>query len=512
MIHSLKYLASKQKHFEYHFTHKTFWCVFISMEDTVNDNEILEDAGDSNDQELDPEQEVTITEEEKPKSHMSYSSFFIFPPSFIIRIWANKLIQHKYWKRLIILLIISNCILLACWDPLDPDAEEQRNKTISYIDTGFLVCYTIEMIITLFVLGAFAHPHSYFRDGWNYLDFFVVVIGWISLVFTGVKGLSTLRALRAIRPLRLISNLPQLRRIIDAMIIAIPFLLGALFLMLIFFIIYGLFGVILFNGALRKHCVIDGEFDENMTCSKDPGIFGGYECEIGKCKVTDDNIDYGYFNFDNVFYAWIAIFLVINVEGWTRWAYLTMDATSNFACLYYIALIIIGAMFWLNLLLAVVSVTMSNIPEPEKTESKPNWISKLWKKFKQFMKRPEKQNIIYRFFDRLVNNRISQVFLMIVILINLVVLAMPYRHQPDSYTLALQIIDLICLIIFTIEMFFRLIGIGIWKYYSNVLNCIDCLVVITGWIEIIVLLAAGSGSGGISTIRVLRALRYVKEN
>lgn len=457
------------------------------------------------------EQQEEPNEQEKQKTHLDYSSMFIFPPNFIVRVWSTKLIQSKYWKTTIIILIILNCILLACWDPLDPDAEEKRNQTITYIDLGFLVIYTIELIITMFTLGVVIHPHSYFRDPWNYLDCAVVIIGWIAVGFTGVRGISTLRALRALRPLRLLSSIPSLRKIIDAMIVSIPYIVGAILLLFIFFIVYGILGVLLFNGAYRKHCIIgdDDDFNENITCSENSNWFGGYECLIGECKVTKENIDFGYFNFDNVFYAWIALFLVINVEGWTRWTYLLMDATSNWTAIYFVILIIIGQIFWLNLLLSIISTTMGSIPDDPPKKRKANIFTKIWAKFKQFMIRTRPPNIIYRACYKFIYHPVVETFLTIVIIINIIVLAMPFRHQPDSYTLTLTIIDLVCLIIFTIEMIIRLIGKGFWRYFKSILNIIDFIVVITGWIEVILAFVIDDVTA-VSVVRVFRAIRFVQ--
>jgi hypothetical protein len=50
----------------------------------------------------------------------------------------------------------------------------------SYIDLGFLIIYTIEMILKVIALGFVMEKNSYLRDPWNILDFIVVLFGWIS--------------------------------------------------------------------------------------------------------------------------------------------------------------------------------------------------------------------------------------------------------------------------------------------------------------------------------------------
>jgi len=37
----------------------------------------------------------------------------------------------------------------------------------------------VEMLLKIIALGFMFKPYSYMRDGWNVLDFTVVVMGWI---------------------------------------------------------------------------------------------------------------------------------------------------------------------------------------------------------------------------------------------------------------------------------------------------------------------------------------------
>lgn len=49
------------------------------------------------------------------------------------------------------------------------------------------------------------------RSGWNLLDFFVVVIGWVTLLADTGSALLALRALRVLRPLRSINRVSGMR-------------------------------------------------------------------------------------------------------------------------------------------------------------------------------------------------------------------------------------------------------------------------------------------------------------
>ena len=50
--------------------------------------------------------------------------------------------------------------------------------------------------------GLLYHSHAYLRNAWCQLDFFVVSIAWLPIVFPYMGNYSALRSLRALRPLR----------------------------------------------------------------------------------------------------------------------------------------------------------------------------------------------------------------------------------------------------------------------------------------------------------------------
>lgn len=58
-------------------------------------------------------------------------------------------------------------------------------------------------------MGFVVHINSYLRDGWNVLDFIVVLSGIIE-VLPGVPRLSALRTLRVLRPLRSVNAIPSI--------------------------------------------------------------------------------------------------------------------------------------------------------------------------------------------------------------------------------------------------------------------------------------------------------------
>ena len=66
----------------------------------------------------------------------------------MISVISEKVIAHSIFESLSLLVIISNSITIALQSPLEPD-----DPTLSDIETGFLVFYTIEMFLKIFAMG-----------------------------------------------------------------------------------------------------------------------------------------------------------------------------------------------------------------------------------------------------------------------------------------------------------------------------------------------------------------------
>lgn len=111
------------------------------------------------------------------------------------------------FDNLILLAILANCIFMAL-DPVD---------WIDQVEVYFLTLFTLEMSLKVVALGFAFHKGSYLRDLWNWLDFTVVMTGWVSIIMLTLPGsadlgfLSTLRAVRVLRPLRTINRVPGMK-------------------------------------------------------------------------------------------------------------------------------------------------------------------------------------------------------------------------------------------------------------------------------------------------------------
>lgn len=115
------------------------------------------------------------------------------------------------------------------------------------------VLFTLECATKIIVCGFMYNGEgSYLRDGWNILDFFIVLVSLVSLGFgddaESLRNLKALRTLRVLRPLRLISRNESMKLAINSLLRAIPSIGNVLLVAFFFFILFGIVGVNYFKG------------------------------------------------------------------------------------------------------------------------------------------------------------------------------------------------------------------------------------------------------------------------
>ena len=138
----------------------------------------------------------------------------------------KKIIENKYFVTFITIVIIINAITLGL--ETSPIIKAQFGIILSLIDKMALTIFTIELVTKIVV-----YKLRFFKDGWNIFDFLIVAVSLIP----ASGPFSVLRAFRIFRTLRLLSIVPSMKRIIQAIFISIPGILSVgTIIILIFYI------------------------------------------------------------------------------------------------------------------------------------------------------------------------------------------------------------------------------------------------------------------------------------
>lgn len=147
------------------------------------------------------------------------------------------LTDNGLFKAFILICIIINSALLG----VDAHFGDQNpyHHLIQQADDIFLLIFTIELALEFLAQG----PRRYFRDGWNLFDCVTVGLSYLS----AIPGITALRTFRIFRVLRLVSNVPQMRRVVEALIGAMPGILATVMVLSVVFYIGAVMATTLFR-------------------------------------------------------------------------------------------------------------------------------------------------------------------------------------------------------------------------------------------------------------------------
>uniref|UniRef100_A0A8C2D8Z5 Calcium channel, voltage-dependent, R type, alpha 1E subunit a n=1 Tax=Cyprinus carpio TaxID=7962 RepID=A0A8C2D8Z5_CYPCA len=255
---------------------------------------------------------------------------------------------------MILATIIANCIVLALEQHLPGDDKTPMSKRLEKTEPYFIGMFCFEAGIKIIALGFVFHKGSYLRNGWNVMDFIVVLSGILATAGAHMNislDLRTLRAVRVLRPLKLVSGIPSLQIVLKSIMKAMVPLLQIGLLLFFAILMFAIIGLEFYSGKLHKRYSERADSSElDFPCGAKP-CPENYNC-TGPWQGPNDGIT----QFDNILFSILTVFQCITMEGWTAVLYNTNDALgATWNWLYFIPLIIIGSFFVLNLVLGVLS-------------------------------------------------------------------------------------------------------------------------------------------------------------
>lgn len=147
------------------------------------------------------------------------------------------LTRNWIWDGFILICIVANAAILG----VDAHYGESGpyHAQIEQWNMYFLFIFTGELVFEFLAQG----PRKYFSNGWNIFD--VIVVG-LSYIATS-PAISALRTLRVIRVFRLVSAVPQMRRVVEALFGAMPGILASFAILAVVFYIAAVMGTTLFH-------------------------------------------------------------------------------------------------------------------------------------------------------------------------------------------------------------------------------------------------------------------------
>ena len=496
-------------------------------------------------------------------------SCFLFPKNMFPRKQIMPIVAHRYFDNFIILLIGLNCICLAIDDPLDLSGDSANPSPLkaflNMAEYVFLFFFTLESVLKIIAMGFILDKNSYLRNPWNWLDFVVVVIGYLSIFNIG-GNLSGLRTFRVLRPLKTMTTVPGMKVIVSSMLASIPALSGVLLLAGFFFVVFGIIGVQLWGGVLKSRCFYNttsanGSMiylvseDEHCAfqcpggkttglCTVAPGgascgtRWNGTEFQVGSCREYE-NPAFGAGNFDNFGDAIMYVFTSVTLEGWVdvMYALYASYGMEPLVSIYFLLLVVFGSFFVLNLAMAVIMEEYDNASAEKAAQDEQDEKDQAAKDEKEKLERENsgvavdvkeseaddepKQKTYWldaapvRVMHRLVNWPWFGHFITLMIILNTLTLGIEFYHMPQILKDILKVFNYIFFTVFLLEMIFKLIGLGVREYVSDSFNCFDGIIVTISVVEFGMEMAALAQGGttkksGLSALRSFRLLRVFK--
>uniref|UniRef100_A0A8C1RMG5 Sodium channel protein n=1 Tax=Cyprinus carpio TaxID=7962 RepID=A0A8C1RMG5_CYPCA len=263
----------------------------------------------------------------------------------------------------IMFTILTNCCFMAMSEPA------QWAKYVEYTFTGI---YTFESLIKILARGFCIGPFTFLRDPWNWLDFSVIVMAYVT-EFVDLGNVSALRTFRVLRALKTISVIPGLKTIVGALIQSVKKLADVMILTVFCLSVFALIGLQLFMGNLRQKCVRTTTHCLNTTLpsfnnstffldgAKDALICGNAsdagKCPDGfECMKTGRNPNYGYTSFDTFGWAFLSLFRLMTQDYWENLYHHTLRSAGKAYMVFFVLVIFLGSFYLVNLILAVVAM------------------------------------------------------------------------------------------------------------------------------------------------------------
>ncbi|KAG5365414.1 Calcium-channel protein [Yarrowia sp. C11] len=276
---------------------------------------------------------------------------------------------------------------------------------------------------------------------------------------------------------------------------ATPLLINVSLFIGFFWVTFSIIGTQSFKASLRRQCVwVDptGQQDnytyeqycggylhpetlEHMPYVFTDGTVGpqskGFMCPAGSICVSDKNPHGGTVSFDNFFNSLEMVFVIISLNTFTDIMYYTMDSDYMTACLFFMAGILILALWLANLLVAVIATSYSQI----RVEMILSRKSKTETLFRKRLTSAEARDLLKKTVKGRWYLRVEWLWSLIIFM-SLVVSSTRTADTTDSQETALYVLEIIITSMLTADMVLRFyVYLPNWRiFFLNIANVVDC--------------------------------------
>ncbi|BDW94906.1 hypothetical protein MACH10_05910 [Thalassospira tepidiphila] len=230
--------------------------------------------------------------------------------------FLRRIVESTRFQNFITAVIAINAIILGL--ETSPTVMNAAGSVLHVLDQVAVAIFVIELVMKLAL-----YRLAFFKRAWNVFDFTIVAI---TLMPAG-QGVSVLRALRILRAFRLISTVPSMRKVVEALMRAIPGMISVLTLLSLVFYVSAVMATKLFGEGF-------------------PDWFG----TIGESLYS--------------------LFQIMTLESWSMGIVRPVMESYPLAWLFFVPFILITTFAVLNLFIAIVVDAMSTHVDVEETQTR----------------------------------------------------------------------------------------------------------------------------------------------
>ncbi|XP_071554613.1 sodium voltage-gated channel paralytic isoform X12 [Temnothorax nylanderi] len=310
-------------------------------------------------------------------------AMWMLDPFNPIRRVAIYILVHPLFSLFIITTILVNCILMIM----------TATPAIESTEVIFTGIYTFESAVKVMARGFILQPFTYLRDAWNWLDFVVIALAYVTMGID-LGNLAALRTFRVLRALKTVAIVPGLKTIVGAVIESVKNLRDVIILTMFSLSVFALMGLQIYMGVLTQKCIKnfpeDGSwgnltheswirFNNNESnwymdeakniplCGNSSGAgqcLPGYTCLQG----FGTNPNYGYTSFDTFGWALLSAFRLMTQDYWENLYQLVLRSAGPWHMLFFIVIIFLGSFYLVNLILAIVAMSYDELQKKAEEE------------------------------------------------------------------------------------------------------------------------------------------------
>ncbi|WP_417828897.1 ion transporter [Thalassospira sp.] len=230
--------------------------------------------------------------------------------------FLRRVVESSRFQNFITAVIALNAVILGL--ETSSDLMDVAGPVLSALDQLAVAIFVVELLMKLAV-----YRLAFFKRAWNIFDFTIVAI---TLLPAG-QGVSVLRALRILRAFRLISTVPSMRKVVEALMRAIPGMVSVLTLLSLVFYVSAVMATKLFGDGF-------------------PEWFG----TIGASLYS--------------------LFQIMTLESWSMGIVRPVMESYPFAWMFFVPFILITTFAVLNLFIAIVVDAMSSHVDIEEHQTR----------------------------------------------------------------------------------------------------------------------------------------------